>query len=301
MLVVDEDADRLVELILADGPIDLDVEGADPSSPDLDGIEVLVASPTVAASLVGSMADVRFIQSTWAGVDALAGLVPPGVTVARIGGVFGGQMCEFVFGHLLARSQRIVSRLNARRWDPTPPDRLQGSTLGVLGMGSIGSAIARAGDTFGMRVRGCSRLGDAFPGVDMFPITALESFLRGVDHLVVVLPSTSETRGLVDESAIDRLEPGATLINVGRGDTVEVDAVVEALGRNHLSLAVLDVLPDEPLREGDPLWEVDGLVITSHVAAVSHPEDVAPVIRDNLVRWSKGMEPRWKVDPTSGY
>ncbi len=264
--------------------------------------DALVGPPAGILVAAESLGGLRLIQSTWAGVDALAGRTPVGVPLARVGGVFGPQMREFVFGHLLAYSQRVPARIQGRTWDSTPPGRLEGSVLGVLGTGSIGSAIARTARHFGMGVRGCSRRGRPEAAFDLvLSFDRIDDFLTGLDHLVVALPSTPQTRGLVDAEALARLAAGASLINVGRGDTVVVEAVVAALRAGRLAMAVLDVLVDEPLPDDDPLWTVPGLVITSHTAALSHPETVAPVIADNLDRLDDGRPLNWLVDPVAGY
>jgi phosphoglycerate dehydrogenase-like enzyme len=135
----------------------------------------------------------------------------------------------------------------------------------------------------------------------VFPVSDLGSFANGLDHLVVVLPDTPSTAGLVDRSVIDRLAPGATLINVGRGGTVDVESVVAALRSGRLSRAVLDVLPIEPLPSSDKLWDEPGLVITSHTSAWSRPSDVVLFFEDNLQRFRSGQPLKGRVDVERGY
>ena len=265
--------------------------------------EILLASPRLAARAFHRMPSLRWIQSTWAGVDALVGAgIPESVTVTGVKGVFGVPMREFVFGHLLAHTQRIVDRAAARSWDYTPPARLEGSRLGILGTGSIGSELARTGKGLGLEVVGCSRSGALVDGFDtVFAVGDRFEFAADLDHLVCVLPGTPETAAIVDEALLGCLRPGATFINAGRGVNADLVAVTKALASGRLSLAVLDVLPVEPLPEGDPLWQVPGLVITSHTAAWSRPSDIARVFVENLGRWRAGRPFGGVIDLERGY
>jgi phosphoglycerate dehydrogenase-like enzyme len=298
IVVLEEDADRYVDLLRHRG---LAATGTDDPS-DVIRAEVVLASPRLAARL-GRVEGLGWIQSTWAGVDALVDAgVPAGVTVTSAGGIFGPQMREFVFAHLLAHVRRVVERTAAVSWDESPPGSLAASRIGIFGTGSIGGALAETARHFGMEVVGCSRSGTADDRFErVWPVGERLAFAEGLDHLVVVVPATNETRHLVDAAMIERLAPGATLVNVGRGSTVDVEAVVDGLAGGHLALAVLDVLEREPLPREDPLWEVPGLVITSHTAAWSSPEDVVEVFVTNLERYRRGEPLEGVVDPARGY
>lgn len=263
--------------------------------------EVLLADPTMANE--SELDGVEWIQSTWAGIDALDwSRVPAGTVVTSLPGVFGPQMAEFVFGHLLGRTQRIPERHAGRTWDETPPGALRGSTLGVLGAGSIGASIAEVARVFGMPVRGCRRAGGDDPRFDeMFSIADVHRFATGLDHLVVVLPATADTHRLVDGTLLARLAPGASLINVGRGRTVDTSAVVEAVRSGKVGWAVLDVTDPEPLPAGHPAWGEPKIVVTGHTAAISHPADIVRFFVENLARFDRGEELVGVVDRSKGY
>lgn len=267
------------------------------------GSRILLADPVSAAGLIHQMPRLEWVQSTWAGVEPiLAAGVPEGVTLTSMKIVFGPQMREFVFGHLLAHTQRVVARTTTKTWDERPPSALEGRRMGILGAGSIGSALAETAHHFGMEVVGCSRSGRPVLGFDrMFAVEDRLVFARRLDHLVAVLPATRYTADLVDRELLDVLNPGATLVNVGRGATVDTEAVVSALSSGRLSLAVLDVLPTEPLPDDSPLWRVPGLVITSHTAAHSRPEDVARLFLANLGHYRAGEKLIGVVDVAAGY
>lgn len=265
------------------------------------GAEVLLADPALLADI--DLGGVRWVQSTWAGVDAVDwARVPATVTLTTLPGVFGPQMAEFVFGHLLGWTQRVPQRHATRTWDESTPSLIAGSTIGILGAGSIGTAIASVAHAFDMTVVGCRRTGDSDQAFDrMYPISEIESFAWGLNHLVVVLPATTKTRHLVDADLLDLLAPRSSLINVGRGSTVVTDSVVAAVESGQLGLAVLDVTDPEPLPDDHPAWTIPGIVITGHTAAHSRPEDIARFFGDNLARFTRGQPLVGVVDRSRGY
>lgn len=261
--------------------------------------EVVLADPNLIS--VSDLTGVRWVQSTWAGVDAVDWRsVPPDLVVTGLPGVFGRQMREFVFAHLLATAQRTDSRPTS--WDPTPPGSLAGTRLGLLGAGSIAGAIAETAQAFEMEVTGCSRSGRPDSRyAKVWPVELIEDFVRDLDHLVAVLPATAATRHLVDGRLLEHLPPGATFMNVGRGSTVVTDAVVEAAASGHLSKVVLDVTAPEPLPPDHRAWTIGNIHITGHTAAISRPEDVVGRFVDNLARYRSGESLIGVIDRSLGY
>jgi phosphoglycerate dehydrogenase-like enzyme len=153
-----------------------------------------------------------------------------------------------------------------------------------------------------MRVSGVNRSGgpaDHFHQV--LPIGGMHGALSSTDFMVLALPGTDATRGLVDASVLAGLPSHALLINVGRGTTLDTDAMVSSLGRGTLAGAVLDVFETEPLHADDPLWDTPNLLITAHVSAISFVEDIAPVFIANLRRYLSGESPEHLVDFQRGY
>lgn len=265
------------------------------------GAEVVLADPHLVSAL--DLGGVRWIQSTWAGVDTIDwSQVPESVMVTSLPGVFGPQMAEFVFSYLLGRSQRVPERFATKSWDETLPKVIAGSRLGVLGAGSIGVAIAGVGRAFGMEVVGCRRSAASHPMFDsIYSTVDVEVFAAGLDHLVAVLPATRETLGLIDRRILGLLNPGANFINVGRGSTVVLADVVDATRSGQLGLAVLDVTEPEPLPPDHPAWSVPHVVITGHTAAHSRPEDIVRFLVDNLARFDHGEPLVGVVDRAKGY
>ena len=263
--------------------------------------QVLLADPQfiTAENLDG----VKWVQCTWAGVEeADWDVIPPSVPVTNLPGVFGPQIAEFVFGYLLARTQRIPERFATRHWDETLPAVLRDTTIGVMGAGSIGETVATVARVFGMKVVGCRRSGIPHPLFDeMFAVSDRETFAHGLDHMVAVLPATQETHGLIDGAMFDRMVRGGTFVNVGRGSTVVTDDVVTATRSGRLGLAVLDVTEPEPLPDEHPAWHTPNLVITGHTAAHSRPVDVVQFFVDNLRRFRQGEDLVGVVDRSKGY
>ncbi|MBI2461097.1 MAG: D-2-hydroxyacid dehydrogenase [Candidatus Rokubacteria bacterium] len=248
----------------------------------------------------------RWVQIMGAGVDRfLTAPLPPGVKLTRAPGVFGPWMAQYALGWLLWVTQRMEAvrqAQQARRWAPFNADRLHGRTLGILGAGSIGRAIARAARAFGMRVTGVTRSGRRVAGVDrVYGRGALRAFLREADWVVVVLPLTPETRGIIGEPELRAMKPSAWLVNIGRGALVEEAALIRALQERWIAGAILDVFPKEPLPPEHPLWALPNVVVTPHIAGPSTPEEIAPIFNANLRRYLADRRLLGLVDRRRGY
>lgn len=209
-------------------------------------------------------------------------------------------MSEYVFGYMLAHERRLLERFasqQTRQWDPAPPGTLRDKTIGLIGVGSIGAALARTAKHFGMRVKGCTRSSEDCADVDAFfhaPDT--REFAGDLDYLVTVAPNTMATRRIVNAALLAQLPRQAVFINPGRGQIVDELALMAALHGGLIAGAVLDVFEDEPLPEDHPLWRTPRVLITSHTAAISQPPDVAPVFADNYRRFVEGQPLKYVVD-----
>lgn len=277
-----------------------------PGDSQADQAEIALGEPLLLRESLPRLKNLRWAQCTWAGVEPLldAGQRRDYIlTNAR--GVFGGLMSEYIFGYLLARERKILQRWQAqreKRWDSSLTGTLRGKTLGLLGVGSIGAALAQTAKFFGMRVRGFTRASEACPQVDDYvhpPLTA--SFAEGLDYLVSVLPNTPETQRLVDESLLRALPARAFFINVGRGSAVDESALVNALEAGTLSGAVLDVTGQEPLPAENRLWGVKNLLLTFHTSAPSFPKELAQMFLENYRRYLAGEALQHVVDFEAGY
>lgn len=304
ILVLDESADEYVHCVAEKETREYTFV----TSPDDagDSYDVLLAQPDFAAAYLRGGGKVDWIQSTWAGVAPVLTLAEiSDIKLTGVKEIFGGQIAEYVFAYLLAAGRRIEqlrSHQSAREWSPIWPDSLTGKTMVILGTGSIGSHVARIARAFSVRTVGVSRSGRPVRDFDdVHPVSQLARVVPMADVLLIALPGTDETAGLVDHKLLSLLKSDVTLINVGRGSVVDEAALAEALQAGRLQHAVLDVFQTEPLPRDSPLWRVPGAVITPHIAAVSYPVDVAAVFNENLDRYEHGDSLLYLVDPGRGY
>jgi glyoxylate/hydroxypyruvate reductase A len=248
----------------------------------------------------------RWFQVMGAGLERLAGsAVPGGVVVTNMKGIFGVAMAEYALAYMLAHSQqirRVTLQQDERRWEQFEPQLLAGQTAGVIGLGSIGRQVARRCAEFAMRVIGVNRGGAPVAGVDVtYAVAEIERFLPECDYLISVVPQTGETTGLLSGERLRLLKPSCFYINMGRGNIVDLDALVEALGAGRLAGAALDVFPTEPLPPEHPIWAAPNTFITPHISGVNRPDDVTRVFLDNLTRYLNGEPLENIVDLRRGY
>jgi phosphoglycerate dehydrogenase-like enzyme len=183
-------------------------------------------------------------------------------------------------------------------------DELEGSTIAVVGMGTIGAAVARRARGFGMHVIGVARTAQPHPEADeTVAIDAAADAYRRADAIVVTLPGTDETRGLIDRATIDSWKPSAVFINVGRGTTVDQAALIDALAGGAIRGAVLDVFSPEPLPADNPLWTLPNVIFSPHTAALSVHENarIVALFCDNIRRYAADEPLRNVVNVTAFY
>ncbi|HEY7648439.1 MAG TPA: D-2-hydroxyacid dehydrogenase [Methylomirabilota bacterium] len=249
----------------------------------------------------------RWLQVMGAGVEwALGPELPASIVVTRAPGVFGPWMAEYVLGWCLWTTQRMPAYLDAqrrRRWMPDIlPRRLGGTTMAIVGLGDIGREIARSARALGMRVIGVSRSGRKLPEAHrVYRVSALARVLGEADWVVVVVPLTADTQGLIGEAELAAMRSSAWVINVARGAVVDETALVAALRARRIAGAVLDVFATEPLPSDHPLWNLDNVVVTPHISGPSIPEEIAPVFAENLRRFLGGRPLQNVVDRRRGY
>lgn len=260
-------------------------------------------------------ARLRWAQSWSAGVDRymkLKGLVENDrITLTNMRGVHGPAIAEHTFAMLLSLTRDLPAYLDAQQasiWNRDASSRmttLSGRTMLVVGMGGIGSQIARRARGFDMRVLATVRTKRAAPAfVDKLGTGAdLERFLGEADVVVVALPLTEETRGLFDETRFAQFKEGAYFVNIGRGKIVQTEALMKALDSGRLAGVALDVTDPEPLPRDHPLWTRERVIITPHVSARAEltRERRWDMIRENMRRFSQGEELANVVDKKLGY
>ena len=227
-------------------------------------------------------------------------------------GLVGGHLADHAFALLLSLTRRLaqVVRLGADSWQHRMEFRraeieLEGLTMGIVGFGGTGRAVARRAAAFGMRCRAVDREPvDATSDVERVQtMDAFASLLERSDVVAVCCPLTTETRALFDAAAFTRMKRSALLVNVTRGEIVDGDALVRAIRAGEIAGAGLDVAPQEPLRPDHPLWTLDNVVMTPHIAGASQLRAGRNIARfcDNLERMRKGEPLAGVVDKQLGF
>ena len=229
--------------------------------------------------LVRVAPNLRWVQGSMAGageVAVKAGLGETDVVVTTASGIYSGPLAEFVLMAMLQHAKQLdhLRRDKAEKvWRQGAVGGLERKTLCVVGMGSIGQAIATRARPFGMRVIGVKRTvrdeDEAWGYADeLYPTAELHAALGEADYVAVTLPGTPETRHLLDAEAFAAVKQNAYFVNVGRGAVVDEAALVGALEDGRLSGAALDVFEIEPLPEESPLWGMENVIISAHTTDV---------------------------------
>ena len=286
--------DRFVELATID---DLRRE-----APDADAFitSAMPYTPELAEVLRARAPRLRWMQSRSAGLDRfIAAGIPKGVVFSNAAGVNGSAVAEHAMTLLFTLQRGLIEmeRDRLRRVWRAPEYRksitaMEGSTVGVVGLGSIGREIAKRAKAFDMTVVGIVRRPDArYENVDrVVPIGEMRAALPSLDSLILSLPLSRETRHLIGRAELAAMKPSAYLVNVSRGGVVDQKALTETLEARRIRGAGLDVTEPEPLNPDDPLWALDNVIISPHVAGTSEysHKRFADLVATNLERLKRG-------------
>ena len=253
---------------------------------------------------------VRWVQLPFAGIESFveAGAIDPGLTWTCAKGTYGPSCAEHAVALMLAAARQLHHHIRNRRWEAgglgRPEVRLKDKTIVVLGTGGIGAALVPMVTPLGARVIGVNRSGRALPGAEE-TVTAerLEKVAARADYLVVAAAVTPETRGIVNAGVLRALPSHAWVINVARGILIDSSALLDALRDGWIGGAALDVTEPEPLPDGHPLWALDNVIITPHVANtwdMALPE-LTDLVARNVANFVSGRELEGLVDTQAGY
>ena len=248
----------------------------------------------------------KAVLSLWAGVERIVGTVPPGLPLCRMvdPGLTRG-MVEYVAAHVLRYHLGLDTHLLGQdgvwRFGVVPPLATERS-VGVLGLGEIGRAVAASLAALGFDVRGWSRRLREVPGIATYAgDDGLDAVLDTSEILVTLLPATPGTANLLDAGRLARLPAGARLINPGRGTLVDDTALLDALDAGHIAHATLDVFRHEPLPPEHPYWSHPRVTVTPHIAAATRPETASLAVAENIRRGEAGEPFLHLVDRAAGY
>jgi phosphoglycerate dehydrogenase-like enzyme len=270
----------------------------------------------LSADFLAAAPNLRFVQAMSAGVDRYAGLAElrarPEIVFCNLRAVHGPAIADHVFALLLALARDLPAAWESQkeaRWrdegSGREPFSLAGRTLCVVGLGGIGTEVARRAKGFEMRVLATRRSGtDAPPFVDRVELAdRLHELLAESDVVVICVPLTPETTRLFDARAFAAMKPGSILVNIARGKVVDTQALVDALESGRLAGAALDVTDPEPLPPDHALWKLPGVLITPHVAARAAltEERATALFHENMRRFALGEPLLNVVDWDAGY
>lgn len=270
----------------------------------------------VPAELLRNGPRLRWVHSGAAGVGGslTPEMLASDVVFTNSAAIHGPPVAETVLGYLLyfARGLDLAVEGQSRgawakdRFDASdsPVRELSRSTVGVVGVGGLGREVAWRARALGARVLGTRRRPEGVEGVEVLQGDgALDTLLEASHYVVLTVPETRETRGLIGRRELERMRPDGVLVNVARGRLVDSDALLEALEGGRIRGAALDVFAREPLPAADPLWRAPRLLITPHTSAYTHAfwERESALLLDNLGRYLEGRPLRNVVDKQAGY
>jgi glyoxylate/hydroxypyruvate reductase len=263
----------------------------------------LVATPP--AATFQKLGRPKLVQSLWMGVEKLLAdpTYPRGVPLARlIDPGMVAAMTETVLAHVLDWHRHFYqyrAQQRERSWKRVDQRMASDRTVGLLGLGELGSDAARKLLALGFNVAGWSRRPRTIPGVQSF--TDLTAMLRITDALVCLLPLTPQTAGVLNARSFAMMRRGGCVINVARGAHLVTRDLLGALDNGWLAHAYLDVFEPEPLPRDDLLWQHPGVTVTPHIAALTEPRTAVPKIAENVDRVRRGETPANLVDVQAGY
>lgn len=312
-IVIDEATPALRSLIrgeLSEDSSALPQAEAD-AARQLPPVEIIIGWGRFPASALRWAEKLRWIQAVSAGVERVDPQVFDQVVLTNGNGIAAEPIAEQVIGYVFALSRNLPQLLRRQidhRWDRSMQAReVAGATMGIVGMGAIGTAVARRARGVGMRViatrRSATERTPDLVADEVCPPSDLTYLLEQSDVVVLATPLTPETRGLIGAAQLATMRPGSFLINIARGAVVDETALIDSLRCGHLGGAALDVVTAEPLAPGSPLWDFENVIITPHVSVFTnkHAGRVADFVCDNLRRYLSGQPLRNIVDPSRGY
>lgn len=246
-----------------------------------------------------SCSNLKWIHSISAGAEGLMQLdvAKPPMIITKMAGVHGVPMAEsaicYILSFLKCIPQAYQNQLE-HKWDKSHAgkiDECQGKTVAIIGIGGIGTEVARKCKAFDMKVIGCRRSPSPMEYVDeMYPLTEISTVLGQADFVICLVPHTPETEGMFDYDLFSQMKPSAIFMNIGRGKVVVTDDLVKALKDGLIAGAAIDAADPEPLEADCELWDMKNVIITPHCSADSpyYFDRGIPIICENLDRFLKG-------------
>lgn len=287
-----------------------DAEIVAPSTPEgiraaLDRANILIANPPLAKMYINDAKNIVWMQSTYAGVDAMnAENLRKNYVLTNIREVYGPPLAEYTFAYILAFRKEIAENRAHQKehlWKQRLAGTISGQVLCIVGAGSIGKEIAKIGKAFGMRTIGYRATNEPVEFFDEIYTGDIKKCVAEGDYVVSVLPNTKHTNDIFNAHVFASMKGTAVFINVGRGNAVNIPDLLAALKEKNIAKAVLDVFKEEPLPADSPLWDTEGAYLTPHMAGYVFTEKEFQIFAENYRRFCAGEELMYRVDFEKGY
>lgn len=273
--------------------------------------EVVLGTRRVPVNMASRAPMLRWVQLPLAGIEWFRTTdlwKDESIAITTAAGVSSPPVAEWVLMAMLWLAKdapRLWEAKERHEWSRFNLGQLRGKTVGVIGYGAIGQEVARLGTAFGMEVIAVKRRVRADEQLPawVLPLERLHEVLSRCDYVVLTVPATDGTKGLIGAGELGLLPPSARLINIARGDVVDEAALIAALREGRLAGAGLDVFREEPLPKDSPLWEMPNVFMSSHIAGLFEEYDdrLADLFVENLRRYLDGAPLKNAVDRTAGY
>lgn len=269
--------------------------------------DIVLAAPPLLAKHLSEFPHVDWVQSVYAGVDSL---MAPGLRqnyrLTNVKGIFGQQIAEYVLGYTIEHFRHFNTyreQQQNKHWKPHFYQTLAGKKLLILGTGALGNYLAETAAAFKLHTVGVNRTGIPPKGSAFKEVVhneQMQNRLPEADIIVSTLPATPLTEGMFDTAFFAACQ-NILFFNVGRGNSVDTPALLDALEQGKVAHAFLDVFINEPISQQCPYWHNPKVTVTPHIAAYSFPEQVYEIFKDNYLRWYDGFQLQYQVDFSKGY
>lgn len=269
--------------------------------------EIIFANPILLSKYINKAEKVKWVQSTFAGIDALnTPELKKDYILTNMRETYGEIIAEYIMGHILMLEKNILwNRENQKnkKWEQKPHPSIVGKNLGIMGIGSIGRIIAIYAKTMWMNVYGYAKETREQHCIDrVYTQENQGEFLKKLDYLVSVLPNTQETKGIINRKLLEKLPQNCVFMNVWRGANVVEEDLIEVLKHKQISGAVLDVFREEPLPQDSDFWNLENVYITPHISwYVEDNSKIVYTFAENYKRYISGKDLVHTIDFTKWY
>ncbi len=267
---------------------------------------ILFANPLIANKYINKAKDVVWVQSTFAGIDAMNDpSLRKDYILTNARDIYGEAIAEYVFSYILLFEKEIIENLAYQKkstWRQRDARVLRDKTICILGVGSIGKSIAKIAKAFNMHTLGYRTKNEPVNFFDeIFTRENLKKCLPQANYVISALPSTKDTRGIINKATINLMKKNAVFMNVGRSNAVNEKDLIRALQQKKIAKVVLDVFNEEPLPKASPLWAMSNVYITPHMASYVITDKMFTIFAENYKRFLRGKELLYEIDFKKGY